>query len=381
MKSNEELYQSEKILFVDDDEDLLIALKRQLDEFFIVDTATSGHKALMMIKESKQPYSVVISDMSMPEMNGIEFLKKARKLSPDSIRIMLTGNTDLETAIESVNKGSIFRFFIKPIELNNLKMTIIAAIRQYRLVTAEKDILEKTLNESIRFMTEVLSLVNSFAFYNSSRIKNYTKFIVSKIHTANPWQFEAAAMLSQIGYITIPQEILLKVCNNIELTLDELEIYNNYPEAGAKIIGNIPRLDGVVYMVRNQRKTFSEFMDSNELTFGAQILKAVSDFDHMIIFGDNVKHALYKLKMNKIYNQEIVEIMAEIDSVKMKTISKSVKTDQLTVSMILDQNIVTGNGTLLARKNLQVSSALVELLSAYSKKIGIPERILVKYDI
>lgn len=380
MENLEELYQNEKILLVDDDENLLSGLKRQFYKVFSFDTAVGGYNALLKIKDSPQPYSVIISDMRMPEMNGIEFLKKAKAVSPDSVRIMLTGNADMETAIDAVNKGNIFRFLSKPIEPQSLKITIIAAIRQYKLVVAERDILEKTLNESIRVLVEVMSLVNSLAFHRSSRIKSYTNFIVSQLKTINSWQYEAAALLSQIGYITIPQEILLKVYNNQDLTPEEQIIYSNYPEAGARIISNIPRLEGVAYMIRNQRKNFSEFTVSNELTLGAQILKAVSDFDMMRIFGDDIKHAVYKLKKPEIYNSEIIEIMEEIGKVKLETIYKSVKLEELNTSMILDQDIVAKNGMLLARKDQQVSSAMVELFLAYSKNIGVPELILIKQE-
>lgn len=380
MENLEELYQNEKILLVDDDENLLSGLKRQFYKVFSFDTAVGGYNALLKIKDSPKPYSVIISDMRMPEMNGIEFLKKAKAVSPDSVRIMLTGNADMETAIEAVNKGNIFRFLSKPVEPQNLKITIIAAIRQYKLVIAERDILEKTLNESIRVLVEVLSLVNSLAFHRSSRIKSYTNFIVSQLKTVNTWQFEAAALLSQIGYITIPQEILLKVYNNQELTADEQLIYDNYPEAGAKIIGTIPRMEGVAYMIKNQRKNYSEFTVANELTLGAQILKAVSDFDMMRIFGDDIKHAVYKLKKPELYNPEVIEIMDEIGKVKLETISKSVKLEELNTSMILDQDITANNGMLLARKDQQISSAMVEMLLAYSKKIGVPELILIKQE-
>jgi len=381
MESSEELYKSEKILIVDDDENLLNGLKRQFYKTFSLDTAVGGYGALLKIKDANQPYSVIISDMRMPEMNGIEFLKKAKAISPDSVRIMLTGNADMETAVDAVNKGNIFRFLSKPVEPQNLKITIIAAIRQYKLIVAEKDILEKTLNESIRVLVDVLSVVNSLAFHRSSRIRNYTNFVVSKLETSNTWQFEAAALLSQIGYITIPQEILLRVYNNMDLSLEDQQIYNKFPETGASIIGRIPRMEGVAYMIRNQRKPFAEFTEINDLTLGAQILKAVSDFDMMRIFGDDSKHAVYKLKKPELYNPAIIEIMEEIGKVKQELIYKSVKLDELNVAMILDQDVMAKNGMLLAKKDQQISWTLIELLRSYSHSAGVPELILIRQHV
>jgi len=92
----------ENILFVDDDSNLLDSYKRQLRKQFQVLTALGGVEGLATIKKHG-PFAVVVSDMRMPEMDGVQFLAKARDLEPDSVRIMLTGNADLQTAIEAVN--------------------------------------------------------------------------------------------------------------------------------------------------------------------------------------------------------------------------------------------------------------------------------------
>ena len=135
----------ERILLVDDDRNILDGYRRSLHGEFQVETAESGQEAVKLL-ESSGPYAVVISDMRMPGMDGIELLKRVKTASPDTVRIMLTGNADMQTAIEAINEGSIFRFLIKPCNKETMARTITAALVQYRLITAEKQLLEQTLS-------------------------------------------------------------------------------------------------------------------------------------------------------------------------------------------------------------------------------------------
>ena len=94
----------EQILLVDDDRNILDGYRRNLRGEFLIDVAQSGQEALGLL-DSKGPYAVVISDMRMPGMDGIEFLRRVKSASPETVRVMLTGNAETETAIEAINEG------------------------------------------------------------------------------------------------------------------------------------------------------------------------------------------------------------------------------------------------------------------------------------
>jgi YesN/AraC family two-component response regulator len=158
-----------------------------------METAQSGQEAMGLL-EDKTAYAVVISDMRMPGMDGIELLKRVKKASPDTVRIMLTGNADMQTAIEAINEGSIFRFLIKPCSKEMMGRTLTAALVQYRLVTAEKQLLEQTLSGCLQVLTEVLSLVNPAAFSRAERARRYIHHVVTAMQLGNPWQYEGAAI-------------------------------------------------------------------------------------------------------------------------------------------------------------------------------------------
>ena len=130
---------AEKILLVDDDSNILDGYRRSLGREFLLETALGGAQALELATE-QGPYAVVVSDMRMPGMDGIQLLRKIKALSPDTTRVMLTGNTEMDTAINAINEGSIFRFLTKPCGREAMATTLTAALEQYRLVTAEKTI-------------------------------------------------------------------------------------------------------------------------------------------------------------------------------------------------------------------------------------------------
>ncbi len=123
---------AEKILFVDDEPAVLEGYQRLLRQEFQIETALGSQEALDSLTVSG-PYAVLVADMRMPEMDGAQLLAKVMAKFPQTIRIMLTGNLDIQTAVRAVNEGSIFRFLTKPCEKDTLISTLNAALVQYRL--------------------------------------------------------------------------------------------------------------------------------------------------------------------------------------------------------------------------------------------------------
>jgi DNA-binding NtrC family response regulator len=119
-----------KILFVDDEPAVLETYKRLLGRRFAIDTAICGVEGLKAIQQ-RGPYAVVISDMRMPGMNGAEFLKAVRKLSPHAVTMILTGHTDLVTPMDAVNQGYGFRFLTKPCRQEVLREAVGEALLEF----------------------------------------------------------------------------------------------------------------------------------------------------------------------------------------------------------------------------------------------------------
>ncbi len=202
---------------VDDEENVLRAFERNLRLHFEIETAVGPAAGLSAIAQHG-PYAVVISDLRMPEMDGIQFLTAVRKQSPDSVRLILSGNADFQAVIASVNEGNVFRFLTKPCPADALRGAIDGALKQYQLIVAERELLEHTLNGSVAMMTDVLSVASPLAFSRASRIRSHIRHMATQLELPNLWEYDLASMLSQIGCIAVPSDILEKLYNGMVLT-------------------------------------------------------------------------------------------------------------------------------------------------------------------
>lgn len=145
------------VLCVDDEENILSSLKRLLrKEGYRLLTATSGAEGLKLFDENG--VHLVISDQRMPQMSGTEFLSVVKERYPDTIRVVLTGYTDVDAITESINKGHVYKFLLKPWNDQSLKLEIRQALDQYDLIQANKLLDQKVLqqNEELKRINENL---------------------------------------------------------------------------------------------------------------------------------------------------------------------------------------------------------------------------------
>lgn len=371
----------DKVLFVDDEPHILDSMKRQLRKRFNISTAQSGQEALEKCK-NEGPFSVVVSDMRMPGMDGIELLTNIKGIYPDTVRLMLTGNADQGTAIEAVNKGQIFRFLNKPCPITVLAPSLALAIRQYRLITAEKELLDKTLKGSVKVLSELLSFANPAAFSSGLRIRAMVLEIAKELAIDNLWQLEIAALMSQIGCVTIPPDILNKLYTNTALDEEEQEMYFHHPQVGAKLLENIPRLEGVAKIIRNQFKDYHEYgtdaVEDEELSLSAQILHALFDYHLLIFQGSNHVAALRLLRKKPgKYNENVLKLMDNIEPIRSTQVVQSMPLKDLTVGMVVEEPIYSRNDTLLVPKGQEITFTVLQGLKNFSRKIGVKEPIRV----
>jgi response regulator RpfG family c-di-GMP phosphodiesterase len=148
------------VLFVDDEENILRSLKRLLrKEGYRILTATCGADGLEMLKE--HDVHLVVTDQRMPGMSGTEFLAKVKENYPEVIRIVLSGYTEVDSITESINKGHIYKFMLKPWNDQNVKLEIKQALEQYELMQVNKTLHEKLIekNEELKKINENLEML------------------------------------------------------------------------------------------------------------------------------------------------------------------------------------------------------------------------------
>ena len=374
------------ILLVDDDENLLNSFERQFRNSFTVLTSNSGESGLKRIKENGS-IVLVISDMNMPGMDGVEFLSKVKEVNPKIIRIMLTGRADQNVAIQAVNEGSIYRFLTKPTTPTILEKIINDGLEQYRLVNAEKQLLSKTLNGSLEILNQVLSLTNPVAFGRSNRIKKIVQHILQSDQPDNAWQYELAATLCLIGFIAIPQPIQDKIYTKGDLSQPEKDLVSNAPRVAHDLLKKIPRFEAIAEIILNQDKPYSSFKEriglehDDPVALGSQILKISIDVDGFITDGvhpEEIKQRLIK-NQNRLYNPRLTVTLLDYfsDYDLYNTVMLSVF--DLKEGMILDQNVFSASGALLLVKGQEITEAVLPRIMNFQTYVGIiqPIKILV----
>ena len=306
-----------KILFVDDEPNVLSAIQRQLHQRFQVETAAGPIAGLAALKNGRD-YSVVVADMGMPKMSGVEFLAKACELAPDVVRVMLTGYLNQSTAVEAINQGSIFRFLNKPCSTEKLVQTLEAAVAQHNLIIAERDLLENTLGGSLKVLSEILALAEPKVFGQAEALRDAVRLLAASLNVTPTWDLEAAALLSQIGSVTIPPELILKSRLGHALSAGEKEVFNHIPAVGSSLLAQIPRLEGVARIILYQNKNFDgsgfpeDAVAGEAIPLGARMLKLLVDLARLESGGVARPAALEQLRARPgWYDPRLLEALAD----------------------------------------------------------------------
>ncbi|MGZ4098797.1 MAG: response regulator [Bacteroidia bacterium] len=144
--------QDSTILYIDDEANNLISFIANFRPHYQIFTASSAEEGKKILAENK--IKVIITDQRMPGMTGVEFLESILKDYPDPVRILLTGYSNIETVIEAINKGQVYRYEVKPFNPADLKITIDNAIEVYNLREENRELLKKLMqvNEQLEFM-------------------------------------------------------------------------------------------------------------------------------------------------------------------------------------------------------------------------------------
>lgn len=374
---------TEKVLFVDDEDNILSAFKRQFRKNFSIETAQSGEEGLNLL-HTKGPFAVVISDFRMPGMDGIQFLSRASEIALDTVRIMLTGHADLNTAINAVNEGKIFRFLTKPCPPDVFLKGIQGGIDYHRLITAEKELLENTLKQSILLLTEVLSITNPSAFSRALRIRRIISQLAKHLMLRNVWEFELAAMLSQTGCMMIPMKLLDKINSNAALSLEEKKLFSLHPDFGYRLLKDIHRLDEVALMVKYQHLSYRKYsklsspQKNTKASKGAQLIKLALDYDMLIQSGYLHQEAMeILLDRKEEYNPTLLEALGSIEISMDHTVLKLLKLESIEPGMVLYQDVISLDNQVLASRYQVVDQSIIDHLTRNQCSTGIVEPILV----
>lgn len=386
-----------KILFIDDEENILSSLKRifHKSEFEVVFT-TEPDVVFKKIKEEK--FAVVVSDQRMPKMEGVEVLKNVRSLSPDTVRIMLTGYADIKSAMRAVNDGNVFRFLAKPWNEDEIRGAIAAGVRHYDLIEEhrqltnltrkqnaelmlfneelEKKVEERTseiskLNTDLKatFFTTIKLMGGLAGIFNPSieghtfRVAKIAGYIGKEIGLSEKeiFDIQVAAFLYNIGCIGS------KVQNN-EIGPPDIKL-------GAKIISLIPNLGKAPLFVLHQLERFDgegypNKLRGNKIPIGSRIITAAADYDRMLYLGDYKKASpanvleLIKSEASSKYDPDVVRglyrYVEHHSANSEKEFELQLGLEGLQVGMIVSRAVLTKRGETLVAKDFELNEEVIE---------------------
>jgi response regulator RpfG family c-di-GMP phosphodiesterase len=380
-----------KVLCVDDNPNVLAALKRNLRKRFDLDTAEGGELALEMM-DRDGPYSVIVADMQMPGMNGIELLTRARRKAPDTVRIMLTGNADQRTPVDAVNVGHIFLFLNKPCPVETMVQALEDGIKQYHLTIAERELLENTLNGSVKALMDVLGLVDPVSFGRSQKMRYHARQVAVALGVKFTWELELSTLLSQIGIVSLPPNLVEKVRRGLQLNAAEEEMLRRVPQVGADLLANIPRLESVARIVRYQEKHFdgrgvpADSLKDEQIPLESRIIKVLTDLIQLESGTTNGKPEAMEEMRSRAgwYDPTILDAAAQFfqlaptSSSQPRTNVRARTIAELRPGDVLRSDVRTKDDILIAASGNRISPLQLERLRNFAAVMGLKEPVYIE---
>jgi response regulator RpfG family c-di-GMP phosphodiesterase len=293
-----------QIMVVDDEDTICELFQAMLTaKGFSVVTETSASRALDFIRTNHESIDVVLTDLRMPEMDGIQMLEAVRKISPDTVMIVVTGFSSVENAIAALRVGA-YDFVRKPVDFNELEFVVRRAVeRRYlrRQVESYRQHLEKMLDHRTRSLRDAIAaLENSYmatmealstiisvrevgtALHNS-RVSEYSVFLARRMRMSSKqlMTIRRGALLHDIGKIGVPDAVLLKPG---PLTPEEMDLVKQHPVLGHQILSSIPFLADEAEMVLSHHERpdgtgYPRGISGDAICLGARIFAVADTFD------------------------------------------------------------------------------------------------------
>lgn len=412
------------VLFVDDEENILRAMNRLfVEEQFSVYTASSGDQGLGIL-EDKRDIGVIVSDNRMPGMTGIEFLEKAKRVRPHTLRILLTGYSDINSIKDAINLGGAYRYVTKPWNDDELVQIVREAVHNYSLVlenmrltaivkaqNAELKEWNNQLESKVREQTSEITRQNEDlkVLYEKEK-KNFRSIIGSlsglielrdkqvRSHSRNVAEIAAgvartmklpqadidniivASLLHDIGKIGVPDAILAKSENR--MTPDELDEYKLHCVRGQAAVDTIQDLQDAGLLIRHHHEWFngSGFPDGlkgDAIPLGSQIIAIADYVDRAIprIKDSNAEEIILnavKKNMGSRFNSNLyahfvrpIGIFFERIKPVGNIVEKELHPGSLKQGMILARDFKSGTGVLLMPRGTRLDEKSIETLHRY----------------
>jgi len=276
------------ILAIDDEENNLLLLQRTLRNKYTILLASSGEEALEIINQRGKDISLIVSDQKMPFMEGTEFFRKISGNYPHIVKILLTGHSNIDILVESINECHLFQYVLKPFEPEQLCLIVESGIKKYELSTSKINILQdlsELFYKTIKSIANALDAKDKYTHGHSLRVTLYSLALAKALNLNDELleEIETTGLLHDIGKIAIPEKILLKPG---KLTDEEYEIIKTHPELGTKLVGGIDKLKLISNWLKHHHerydgKGYPEGLAGEDIPILSRIIAIADTYDAM----------------------------------------------------------------------------------------------------
>lgn len=377
------------IIVIDDDARFRGVIINMLETTFpraTVVEASDGTDGLEALRAGD--FDCVILDYKMPQKDGMAVLKEARAAGIEIPIIITTGFGEEHLAVELMKAGASDYLPKTECTVESISRVVRSTIALYKSekkgLAAEKELLEKTLIGAVSALIDILGLVNPLALTRAARIKRYVHHITSQLHLPDAWQFELAAILSQIGYVLIPPDILKKVYQNTPLSEHEDKMLQAPPGIASSLISKIPRLEAIAQIIEAQQQpsrrhtSGGSIRAEDSVMLGGHILNLAIEFDRLVEQGLQLESILEQLRQPAFtYDPELLGALESIWIGATSGQVKSIGVQELKVGMELHADVFSNDSLLLASTGQEVTFPMLRRLHTFADGVGVVEPILI----
>lgn len=356
----------ETILIIDDDLLNLTVLSDLLKPSYNVKVAKNGETALIEAVKEPKP-DLILLDIIMPDISGYEVCRMIKETnSLKDVPVLFTSSlTNTTDVVKGFDTGAV-DYITKPFKPEEVFARVEVHLELRRTKKEVQSLLGKTLTGSVRLMLDLLVMTQPQLVQQSYRIRRYAKEILNRIgyDPQDAWCIEVAAMLSQIGCIALEKPLMDKVVAGMQLTKEENEEYWKFPELGAKLLENIPRMEKTAAIIRHQATGYDKESDWDPIVaLGSDLLNILRLFEQRLSYNEDAMTAIQKVQQQLFRTSpQLFRVFREILMEQPENNAIEKRVPELKAGMVISESVYRRDGSVLLTKGTELNENLLDMI-------------------
>jgi CheY-like chemotaxis protein len=362
----EGVFDMETILIIDDDLLNLTVLSDLLKPSYNVKVAKNGETALIEASRDPKP-DLILLDIVMPDISGYEVCKlfKVSNSLKDVPILFTSALTDTTDVVKGFQAGAV-DYITKPFRPEEVFARVEVHLELRRTKQEVQGLLGKTLTGSIRLMMDLLIMTQPLLVQQSHRIRKYAKEILNRMgySAQDAWCIEVAVMLSQIGCLALEKSLMDKIVAGKPLTKEENEEYWKFPELGAKLLENIPRMERTAAIVRYQAGGLEKGPDVDPVVeLGSDLLNILRLFEQRLSYNEDAMTALQKVQQQMFRTApQLFRVFREILMEQPENNAIEKRIYDLKAGMVVSESVYRRDGSVILTKGTELNENLLDMI-------------------